>query len=70
MEAIISAEYRKDIEAVEADPIAQEMAKEIPADIEPDFLLCLQEYRRRGGIHGTTHMGAVAQAIRNLRKTA
>lgn len=65
--ALISDKYRNDIAAVQADPIAIEMAAEIPDGTEPDFLLALREYQRRGGTHGNTHMGAVAAAIRNLR---
>lgn len=65
--ALISTDYRNDIAAVQADPIAIAMAAEIPEGVEPDFLAALREYQRRGGVHGTTHMGAVAAAIRNLR---
>jgi hypothetical protein len=68
--ALISDEYRNDIAAVQADPIAVKMAAEIPDGIEPDFLGALREYQRRGGTHGNTHMGAVASALRNLRTAA
>lgn len=65
--ALISDEYRNDIAAVQADPIAIAMAAEIPDGTDPDYLGALREYQRRGGTHGTTHMGAVAAALRNLR---
>lgn len=68
--ALISDEYRNDIAAVQADPIAIAMAAEIPDGIDVDYLAALREYQRRGGTHGTTHMGAVASALRNLRTAA
>ena len=68
---IISNEYRADIAAVQSDPIAIAMAAEIPEGVYltsiPAITGALREYERRGGVHGTTHMGAVAIAIGNLR---
>ena len=62
--ALISDKYRNDIAAVQADPIAIEMAAEIPDGTEPDFLLALREYQR---LVRLARLGTVAAAIRNLR---
>jgi hypothetical protein len=68
---LISAEYRDDIAAVQADPIAIAMAAEIPAGMDlnsiPQMMAATREYQRRGGVHGDTHIGAVATAIENIR---
>lgn len=70
---LISDEYRSDIAAVAADPIAIAMAAEAPAG-QPlpssAFLPALREYQARGGVHGTTHMGAVLAGLRLIRGEA
>jgi len=71
-DAMISQEYRDNIEALAADPIVQAMEKAVPKDIDLEAWNFIrgadEEYQRRGGKTERTHVGVVAHAIAKLRE--